>query len=172
MVKNFFRYFQMIRQGTFLLKRTLPPATLQEIETSLAVAEGRTSAEIAFAVEETLPFVAVMRGENAVARARALFTEMRVWDTEANNGVLLYLLLADRNIEIVADRGIMKYYSADDLELICKEIELSIRSKGVPAGIKTGIEALATLLARDFPPGERNTDEVANKPLTRRLFPF
>ncbi|MGH8769306.1 MAG: TPM domain-containing protein, partial [Burkholderiales bacterium] len=86
--------------------QVLPRGALLRIENAIAASESRHSGQIRFAVENALDLQSLLRGESARERAVEVFAALRVWDTESNNGVLIYLLLADRDVEIVADRGI------------------------------------------------------------------
>ena len=157
------RLFIHIWKGAFALQRHLSKQDRIKIESAIADAETKTSAEIAFAVEERFSFLQLFHRLIARQRAEELFSSMRVWDTEANNGVLLYLLLSERNIEIVADRGVMKCIKEVDLEIVCQEIEKAIRKADVCSGVLKGIEKLSELLAPHFPPSDRKSNQVSNK---------
>ena len=92
-------------------------------------------------------------------RALDIFSQLRVWDTEHNNGVLIYLLLADRDVEIIADRGIDAHVGAAGWETICRAMEKDFRAGLFEHGVIKGIEDVSRLLARHFPPappGRRN----------------
>jgi uncharacterized membrane protein len=87
------------------------------------------------------------------AHALEVFSRLRVWDTEANNGVLIYVQLADRNVEIVADRGFRGLVSAAEWEAVCRLMEVHFRAGRFQMGSIAGVEAIGTLLARHFPQG-------------------
>lgn len=162
MVKFISRYFSHLVNGIFALKRYLPGSALKEIHQALLIAENNMSAEIAFVVEERFSITNLLSGLTARDRAIDLFSSMRVWDTKANNGVLLYLLLAERNIEIVVDRGIAAVLSPQEIESVCREIENSIKSKDVSSGVIAGISKLSQLLEPEFPKEEVDTNELSN----------
>src|SRR5687767_441551 len=105
------------------VRRAFPAHDLQAIEKAIAKSEKRHGGEIRFAVEAALDVPALLRGQSAHGRALEVFSELRVWDTEANNGVLIYLLLADRDVEIVADRGVNRRVGPQGWEAACREME-------------------------------------------------
>lgn len=125
----------------------------------------RHSGEIRFVVEAALAPMALLRGETPRERAIAVFTQLRMWDTEQNSGVLIYLLLADRDVEIVADRGIHKKVGQDAWEIICREMEMELGKGHFAAGALAGIRAVEELLARHFPGSHNNRDELPNAPV-------
>ena len=136
-----------------------PPESLQRIAAAVAAGEARHRGEVCFAVEAALPWRAVLAGEDARTRAVAAFGRLRVWDTAANNGVLLYLLLADRRIEIVADRGLAGRVSDEQWRGVCALMEERLRAGDAEAAAIAGIEAASDLLARHFPRGAGDADE-------------
>jgi uncharacterized membrane protein len=131
--------------------RLFPPAALQRIAGAVAAGEARHTGEVCFAVESALPLRAVLAGEDARAHAEAAFARLRVWDTEANNGVLLYLLLADRRIEIVADRGLSARVPAEQWHEACRRMEARLREGDAEAAALEGIAAVSALVERHFP---------------------
>ena len=147
-------------------KRLFPTATLARIATAIAESEVRHSGEICFAVEPGLSPGAVWAGKQARDRANDVFAQLRVWDTRANNGVLLYLLLADHRIEIIADRGFDGLVSAEQWRGVCQLIEERLRAGEPEAAVLRGVEAVSTLLAEHFPRGAGyvDTDELPNQP--------
>lgn len=147
-------------------RRLFPEARLQRITAAIAAGELRHRGEICFAVEAALPASAVLAGRQARDRAGEIFSQLRVWDTEVNNGVLLYLLLADHRIEIIADRGFRDRVSAEQWRGVCKLIEERLRSGEPEAAVVDGIEAMSTLVAEHFPRGPDDVDdnELSNAP--------
>ncbi|MFD0739965.1 TPM domain-containing protein [Lysobacter koreensis] len=141
-------------------RRLFPTDTLHRIADAIAASERRHSGEICFAVEASLAAAAVWAGRQARDRATDVFTQLRVWDTRANNGVLLYLLLADHRIEIVADRGFDGLVSAEQWRGVCVLIEERLKAGEPEAAVLRGVEALSELLAEHFPRdaggGDRN----------------
>ena len=146
--------------------RRFPPDSMERIAAAIAAGELRHSGEVCFAVESALPWVAVLRGANARARAERAFERLRVWDTAANNGVLLYLLLADHRIEIVADRGLRGKVSEEQWRDVCALMEERLRAGDAGAAVVRGVEAISDLIAAHFPraAGEADEDELPNRP--------
>jgi uncharacterized membrane protein len=128
-----------------------PSATLDAIEKAVAAVELAHSGEIRFAVETALTPLHVLNGVAARARAVEVFSNLRVWDTEQNNGVLIYVLLADRQVEIVADRGFHGRVTQAEWEAVCRLMEDHFRAGRFQAGSIAGVEAIGMLLARHYP---------------------
>lgn len=147
-------------------QRQFPAETLKHIATAIADSERRHSGEICFAVEPHLHPRAVWAGKQARDRARDVFAQLRVWDTHANNGVLLYLLLADQRIEIVADRGFDRLVSAEQWRGVCLLIEERLKAGEPEAAVLRGVETLSALLAEHFPRGADYVDsnELPDQP--------
>jgi uncharacterized membrane protein len=143
----------------------LPAASLARIEQAIAAAERQHRGEVRFAVETALDVVPLWRGISARERAIEVFANLRVWDTEENNGVLIYLLLADRDVEIVADRGIHERVGAEDWEKICRAMEARFRAGQFEQGVLDGIAQVSAALARHFPGPDRRGDELPDKPV-------
>jgi len=149
------------------LLRHFPDAVMDRIEAAVAASERMHHAEIRFAVEGSLDLLPLWRGVSARQRALTLFASLGVWDTEANNGVLIYLLLADRDVEIVADRGFNNRVDAAQWASICHEMEASFASGAFEAGILLGIERIDHLLSQHFPVRDdaENSNELPNRPV-------
>jgi len=143
-----------------------PADSLQRIAEAIAAGELRHRGEILFSVESELPVGAVLRGVQARASAEAAFARLRAWDTEANNGVLIYLLLADQRIEIVADRGLNGKVTAEQWRGVCVLMEERLRAGEAEQAVLRGVEAVSELLAAHFPPqqGVADRDELPNRP--------
>jgi len=133
--------------------RLFPAEVLQRIAAAVVAGESRHRGEVCFAVEAALPAHAVLAGHDARDRARDAFARLRVWDTAANNGVLLYLLLADHRIEIVADRGLDALVSAEQWRGVCQLMEERLRAGEAEAAVLQGVAAVSDLLAEHFPRG-------------------
>lgn len=146
--------------------RLFPPAVLQRIAAAVAAGELRHSGEVCFAVESALPLRAVFAGADPRGQAEAAFARLRVWDTEANNGVLLYLLLADHRIEIVADRGLAGRVSAEQWRGVCQLMEERLRAGDPEAAAVQGVAAASALLEAHFPcaPGDGDGNELPDLP--------
>jgi uncharacterized membrane protein len=148
------------------VRRALPPAAMAAIEQAIARSETQHRGEVRFAVEAALDVSALVAGQSARARAIEVFSQLGVWDTEDNNGVLIYLLLADRDVEIVADRGIDALVGAQEWEAICRAMEAALRRREFEPAVLGAIEAVTRLLARHFPPRAGDRNELANRPVT------
>ena len=146
--------------------RTFPPAVLERIAGVIAASEARHTGEICFAVEAALPLRLALVGHRPRDRAVDVFTRLRVWDTEANNGVLVYMLLADHAIEIVADRGVAGRVDDAEWAAICHELEAAMRAGDTEGGVRRCVDALSALLERHFPRLEGHVDanELPDRP--------
>lgn len=145
--------------------RIFTPATLAKIEAAIKESESRHYGEIRFVVESGLHLTALLRGTTARERAVELFSQLRVWDTEQNSGTLIYLLLADRDIEIIADRGIATHVDTAAWEEICQQMEQRFRQGEFEAGVLEGIRAISELLTQHFPAPPGNINELSDKPV-------
>jgi uncharacterized membrane protein len=159
------RWIKHLFLDAFAVRRTFPRATLGAIERAIATQEKRHRGELRFAVEGGLPLVPLLAGRTARERAIEVFSRLRIWDTEDNAGVLVYLLLADRGVEIVADRGIHARVGAAAWDAICGEMQSAFAAGRFEAGAILGIEAISDLLAAHFPPGEENPNELPDTPV-------
>lgn len=142
-----------------------PKAVLGDIEKAIKYSEHQHRGELRFAIENTLALAKVWRGMSARQRAIEVFSDLRVWDTEENSGVLIYLLLADREVHIVADRGISKLVVQDEWEAVAKLMQKEFQRGDFLRGALQGIERITALLAAHFPPGADNRNELSNKPV-------
>ncbi len=147
-------------------RRLFPARTLDAIAEAIKASEQRHRGEVMFAVEADLSLPALWRGAGARARAEHAFAHLGTWDTRENNGVLIYLLLADHAIEIVADRGLHPKVSAAQWREVCRRMQELLRAGQGEAAALAGIAAVSELLEEHFPPipGERDEDELPNRP--------
>ena len=159
------RLFKHLLYPPWLVRRKFPPASLKKIEKAIQHSETRHSAEIRFAVESSLSFVELVQDISCFDRGVDVFSELRVWDTEQNNGVLIYLLLADRTIEIIADRDINKKVDSKEWLRICRLMESFFRKKQFETGVLKGIEEITRLLITLYPANAENINELPNKPV-------
>jgi uncharacterized membrane protein len=159
---RFCRHVFATRAGT---RRLFTPAALAEIETAIKDVESRHSGEIRFVVETALDINELLGGLAPRARALQVFSHTRVWDTEANNGVLIYVLLADHDVEILADRGIASRVPPEEWETICREIESHYRAGRFAQGSVAGIRRVGQLLARHFPGHDGDANELPDQPV-------
>lgn len=143
-----------------------PPPLLSQIESDIAAAEARHAGQIRFVIETSLPFLALWHGVTPRERALQLFAQLHIWDTQANNGVLIYVLRADRAVEIIADRGINVAVKGAEWDLICREVERQFRAGQYALGSRAAIDGVARLLGRHFPAGPSVAgDELPNQPI-------
>ncbi|SIQ57264.1 TPM domain-containing protein [Solilutibacter tolerans] len=151
-------------------KGTFPTDSLKRIHDAIADDERRHRGEICFAVESALHWRDVWNRVDSRQRAEAAFAQLRVWDTEANNGVLVYLLLADHRIEIVADRGLHELVSAEQWRGICQLMEERMKAGEPEDAVMRGVTEIGSLLATHFPQieGEIDHDELPNAPVILR----
>ncbi|MGZ8267440.1 MAG: TPM domain-containing protein [Burkholderiales bacterium] len=148
----------------WVVRRAFPQEGLDRITAAVSASEKRHRGEVRFAVEGALDFLAVVRGMTPRQRALEVFSLLRVWDTEENTGVLLYLQLVDHDIEIVADRGIARLIPQAEWEAICRRMEEAFRGGRYESGVIQGIAEVSDLLVRHFPADVTNVDELADKP--------
>jgi len=150
------------------LRRSLPAEALARVTASVAASELRHSGEIRVCVEAGLPLSYLWRGLSARDRAVALFGKLGVWDTANNNGVLIYLLLAERAIEVVADRGLNAHVSPAQWQTIVNGLSQALRSGQTEAGLLAAVAAVNRLLAQHFAldaGGGDNPNELPDAPL-------
>jgi uncharacterized membrane protein len=148
------------------VRRALDEAALKRIEERVAASERRHSGEIRVCVEAGLPWSYLWRSLVARDRAIAMFGKLRVWDTAADNGVLIYLLLAEHAIEIVADRGLNDRVSRDEWQAIVAGMREAFRAGRFEDGLNAAVDAVDALLAKHFPLGDASGDknELPNAP--------
>ncbi len=159
---RFVRHLFAARWNT---RRRFPPAVLAAIETAIREVESRHAGEIRFAVETALDVPELWHGLASRHRAAHVFAQLGIWDTAQNNGVLIYVLLADRVVEIVADRGIAALIQQTEWDEICREVERQFRAGRFMEGSVAAVQAVGRLLARHFPAPRRDADELPNQPV-------
>ena len=147
------------------VNRAFPRAALNAIEQAIKTSEMTHTGEVRFVVEGALDGAPLFSGQTAKERALALFSQLRIWDTEHNTGVLIYLLLADRAVEIVADRGIHAKAGPHAWVAICREMEAAFKAAKFESGAVSGIQAVSRQLVAHFPAGAHNANELPDKPL-------
>jgi len=145
------RIMRHLSTGRTAVRRAFPASALNAIEQAVREAELKHSGQIRFAVEASLDWSALLAGQRATQRAIDVFSSLRVWDTEHNNGVLIYLLLADRDVEIIADRGVHAKLGQHTWETICQEMEAAFRAGKFEEGVLAGIHRVGLHLARHYP---------------------
>jgi uncharacterized membrane protein len=147
---NFSRILRHLFTGHLAVRRIFPASSLAAIEHAIKLSEMSHQGEVRFAVEAALNTLPLLRNQLARDRAVEVFSQLRVWDTEHNNGVLIYLLLADRDVEIIADRGINVRVGSEEWERICREMETAFRQDRFESGVIAGINAVGSHLQRHF----------------------
>jgi uncharacterized membrane protein len=147
--------------------RAIPPDLLARLRQRVQASEARHSGEIRIYVEAGLPTSYLWRGLSARHRAVTLFGKLRVWDTEHNNGVLIYLLLADQAIEIVADRGLNQHMSATQWHTLVARMGAAFKDARYEDGLTQALEEVSALLVSYFPlaAGERHDNELPDEPV-------
>jgi uncharacterized membrane protein len=146
-------------------RRIFTPKVLARIEQATRESEATHAGQIRFVVEGALDGAPLFRNQSARERALDVFSQLRIWDTEHNNGVLIYLLLADRDIEIVADRGINGKVGTEGWEKICAVLEKEFRAGLFEYGVIRGIQEVSQVLAKHFPKESGGKNELPDAPV-------
>ena len=144
--------------------RALPHSALNAIEKAIKASEAAHAGEIRFVVEGALDGMPLFKGQSPRDRAIELFSQLRVWDTEHNSGLLICLLLADRALEIVADRGIHAKVGADEWRKVCHQMETAFKQSNYEGGVISGVQAVTQHLVLHFPADERG-NELPDRPV-------
>ena len=149
------------------VRRVLPDAAMERLAARVAASERRHSGEIRICVEAGLPWSYLRRNATARERAVTLFGKLRVWDTEHNNGVLIYLLLAEHAIEIVADRGIDAHVDDAEWAAMAQRMGAAFREGRFEDGVTQALEEMSALLVAHFPLAENqpDTNELPDAPV-------
>ncbi|MBT2326458.1 TPM domain-containing protein [Variovorax paradoxus] len=149
------------------VRRALPPEALERLGRRVAASERRHSGELRICVEAGLPMSYIWRGARPRERAITMFGKLRVWDTEHNNGVLIYLLLAEHAIELVADRGIDAHVSAEAWAAMAQRMAAAFREGRFEDGLTQALEEVSALLVAHFPlaAGEADRNELPDAPI-------
>lgn len=159
------RTFRHLTTTSIAGRRAFPNATLQAIEHAIAGSEQRHRAEVRVIVESALPLGAVLRRMTARERALALFARYGIWDTEENCGVLVYVNLADRKVEIVTDRGIGKKVSQEEWQVICDVMTNGFRQGAFLQSTMDALGSINSLLEQHFPDDGSRLNQLPDRPL-------
>jgi uncharacterized membrane protein len=159
------RYLRNLFTTRWALHRAFPGNLLDDIEQSIQACERQHNAEFRFAIETSLDVPALLRGCSPRERAVEVFSNLGIWDTAANNGVLIYLLLSEHAIEIVADRGYNDKVSAREWQDICDAMRELFQSGSYRDGAMQGIAMITAVASRHFPPDLNDRNELPNKPV-------
>lgn len=159
------RFWRHVLMSPAREARCFPRRVLDAIQGEIAAQEKLHRGEICFVVEAELGSRQLWNDVSSRARAREVFAQRGVWNTEENNGALIYLLLADRRVEIVADRGIHARVAPPEWESICRMMEKHFREQRYEEGAIAGVRAVSELLARHFPAKGERRNELPDRPL-------
>jgi uncharacterized membrane protein len=147
------------------VRRVFAGADLAAIGAAISVCEQSHRGELRFVVEGPLPVSSLWHDESSRQRAVELFASQRVWDTEENSGILIYVQLVDRRVEILADRGIAARVAQAEWDAICREMEASFRGGEWRSGALQAVARAGALLVQHFPAGQSNPNELPDQPL-------
>lgn len=159
------RALQHLLSTSWALRRRFDREALEHIEHAVAASELVHRAELRFAIEAALDLRTLRRCETARARANEVFAELEVWDTLEKNGVLIYVLLAEHAVEIVADHGFDDRVSEAEWRAVCDTIDEYFNRGEWRAGALAGIEGVTKLATREFPAPDAMPDELPNRPV-------
>ena len=162
---NLARLFRHLVTPHWWALKPFPVPVLKSIESAIGESEKRHDAELRFVVEGPMPLGALLADSTSRQRAIALFAELRVWDTEHNSGVLIYVQLLDRKVEIVADRGINAKVGQAFWCAVCGRMLEAFRAGDFEGGGTAAIAEITEALATHFPPGAENPNELADAPV-------
>lgn len=164
-MKMLSRLWKHLSTTTAAGRRAFPAATLQAIEHSIAAGEAVHRAQVRMIVEPALGMQAVLRRMPARERARELFAHYRIWDTEENCGVLVYVNLADRKVEIVADRAVGRAVAASDWHAVCRTMTQGFARGAFHDSAIDALGQLNRLLQEHYPGDGRRSNELPDKPV-------
>lgn len=165
MVNKMKRWFKNAFIPPWRWRMLFPKTTLKTIETAIQQSETQHSGELRFAIENALSSAQVWRGLSSHQRALEVFSKLRVWDTEENCGVLIYLLLAERKVHIIADRGINKRATQAEWDEIVRAMQNEFRLGHFEHGSLIGIEQITALLANHFPASIDKINQLPDAPV-------
>jgi len=158
------RYFPPLAH--FAVRQHFPVPVLDAIQQAIAAGEQRHQGQVCFAIEGALPLRERVHGRTPRARAHEVFAHLRVWNTEHNSGVLIYVLLAERAIEIVADRGIAARVAQGDWQALCERMRDRFAAGEYERGAIEGVRAVSEILALHFPGnGSATPNELPDRPV-------
>lgn len=160
---SFTRALKHLLVPSWSVRRVFGESQLNAIEQAIRETEAQHGGEIRIAVEGNLAPGELWRGVTPRQRAVQIFAQLGVWDTEANNGVLIYVSWADHDVEIVADRGFNGAVSGEEWSAVCASMEKLFAQDQPQAAMIEGIRAVGKLIARHFPAIDRN--ELADRPV-------
>jgi len=145
--------------------RGLPKASLKKIEQAIKASERQHAGEIRFVVEGAMPLGYLLGRRSSRRRAEDLFASLKVWDTEGNTGVLIYVQLLSRHIDIVADRGIAAKVDQGEWNAVCRTMERAFQAGRFVEGSLEAIQRVTALLVRHFPSADGGANELPDRPV-------
>lgn len=160
---NLRRIVRHLMTAHWQVKRAFPSTALRAIEQEIKASEATHAGEIRFAVEGALSGAPLYSDQSTRERAIDVFAQLRMWDTDDRNGVLIYLLLADHSVEIVADRGIHEKTGATEWDTICCDMEAAFRHGLYEEGTLSGVRSINRLLQEHFPATGTRRNELPDK---------
>lgn len=164
-MSTFSRLIKHLCTTTAAGKRAFPEATLKAIEDAITEGEKHHRAEVRVVVEPALGLQAVLAGAPPRERARELFAQYGVWDTEENCGVLVYINMADHQVEIVADRGVGKIVAAQDWQAVCRTMTQGFARGDYHNSTLAALAQLNALLQEHYPDDGSTRNQLANHPV-------
>jgi uncharacterized membrane protein len=159
------RFWRHVAMTPWTSRRCFPDATLDSVREVVRSFEARHRGEVRFVVEAELTSAQLWANLTARARAIQVFSSLQVWDTEENTGILIYVLLADHKVEIIADRGIQKKVAHEEWVAICNVMDEHFRAARYHDGAVAGVRAASELLVRHFPATGENKNELPDAPV-------
>ena len=162
---NAFRVIKHLLVPHWVVRRAFPKPTLTAIEQAITASEKQHTGELRFVVEGGLPLHELWHGHSPRQRAIDLFSQLRVWDTDQNSGILIYVQWVDHAVEILADRGIAARVPQAEWNAICHSMEAAFKRGDYHIGALTAIERASQLLAMHFPSSGGGHNELPDRPL-------
>lgn len=159
------RFFRHLFTTKAAAKKAFPAQALHDIQAAIAAGEKQHRAEVRLIIEPALPLPDLLQGLHSRARARELFSLYRVWDTEENCGVLVYINLADRKVEIIADRASGRVLQPGDWKEVCRIMTEGFARGAYVPSVQAAMEKLNGLLQQHFPGQGDSTNELSDRPL-------
>ncbi|MDQ6620299.1 MAG: TPM domain-containing protein [Pseudomonadota bacterium] len=159
------RWWRHLATDDTAVRRLFGAEGLDRVGRAITEGERAHRGQVRFAVEAALPLRSVFRRVSPRARALEVFSLSRTWDTEENCGVLVYVLVADRKVEIIADRGIHRSVAAGTWEGVCRTMEAAFREARFAEGAETGVREISRILAEQFPASGERSNELPDAPI-------